>query len=161
MGTEHILLQTASFPENHTAENIVETIKEILANFSLDCYRIVAVVHDQDSNMEAFSRLMKEEYRWESTNCAAHRIQLCVEDGLKINAIARLVGDSRKLVNHFKHSTVATAALANRQKSMSMPVKKLVQDCATRWNSTYYLLERIVEISWPISAVLSDEKVTK
>lgn len=155
------LLQTASFPENHTAENIAEKIKEILTNFSLDCYRIVAVVHDQGSNMEAFSRLMKEEYRWESTNCAAHRIQLCVEDGLKINAIARLVGASRKLVNHFKHSTVATAALANRQKSMSMPVKKLVQDCATRWNSTYYLLERIVETRWPISAVLSDEKVTK
>ena len=76
--------------------------------------------------MEAFSQLMKEEYRWESTNCAAHCIQLCVEDGLKINAITWLVGASRKLVNHFKHSTVATAALANRQKSMSMPVKKLV-----------------------------------
>ena len=44
---------------------------------------------------------------------------------------------------------------------MSMPVKKLVQDCATRWNSTYYLLERIIETRWPISAVLSDEKVTK
>ena len=155
------MLQTASFPENHTAENITENIEEILANFSLDCYRIVAVVHDQGSNKEAFSRLMKEEYRWESTNCAAHRIQLCVEDGLKINAIAWLVGASQKLVNHFKHSTVATAALANRQKSMSMPVKKLVQDCATRWNSTYYLLERTVETRWPISAVLSDEKVTK
>ena len=125
------LLQTASFPENHTAENIAEKIKEILANFSLDCYRIVAVVHDQGSNKEAFSWLVKEEYRWESTNCAAHRIQLCVEDGLKINAIAWLVGANWKLVNHFKHSIVATAALANRQKSMSMPVKKLVQDCAT------------------------------
>ena len=44
--------------------------------------------------MEAFSRLMREEYKWESTNCVAHRIQLCVDDGLKINAIARLVGAS-------------------------------------------------------------------
>ena len=84
-----------------------------------------------------------------------------MEDGLKINAIARLVGASRKLVYHFKHSTFATATLANRQKSMSMPVKKLVQDCATRWNSTYYVLERTVETRWPISAVLSDDKVTK
>ena len=52
------LLQTINFPENHTAENISEKIKEILANFSLDCYRVV--VHDQSSNMEAFSRLMKK-----------------------------------------------------------------------------------------------------
>ena len=105
-GLNTFLLQTASFPENHTAENIAEKIKEILANFSLKCYRIVAVVHNQGSNMEAFSRLMKEEYRWESTNCAAHRIQLCVENDLKINAIARLVGASQKLVKHFKHSTI-------------------------------------------------------
>ena len=49
------LLQTVNFPENHTAENISEKIKEILANFLLDCYRVVAVVHDQGSNMEAFS----------------------------------------------------------------------------------------------------------
>ena len=154
------MLQTINFPENHTTENISEKIKEILANFSLDCYRVVAVVYDQGSNMEAFSRLMKEEYNWESTNCAVHRIQLCIDDGLKINAIAWLVGACRKLVNHFRHSTIATAALADRQKCMSMPVKKLVQDCATKWNSTYYLLERIIETRWPISAVLSDEKVT-
>ena len=75
---------------------------------------------------------MKEEYRWESTNCAAHRIQLCVEDGFKISAIAQLVSASRKLVSHFKHSTAATAALADRQKRIGMPVKKLPQDCATR-----------------------------
>ena len=66
---------------------------------------------------------MREEYKWESTNCAAHRIQLCVDDGLKINAIAQLVGASQKLVNHFRHSPIATAALADRQKSMNVPVK--------------------------------------
>ena len=68
---------------------------------------------------------------------------------------------TEKLVNHFRHSIIATAALADRQKCMSMPIKKLVQDCGASWNSTYYLLERIVETRWPISAVLSDEKVTK
>ena len=59
------------FPENHTAENISEKIKEILADFGLECHRVV-VVHDQGSNMEAFSRVMKAQYGWESTNCAAH-----------------------------------------------------------------------------------------
>jgi len=155
------VLQTMSFPENHTAENIAEKVKGILANFCLDCGGVVAVVHDQGSNMEAFARLMKAEFGWESTNCAAHRIQLCVEDGLKIDAIAQLLATCRKLVGHFKHSTVATAALADRQKRMGMPVKRVIQDCSTRWNSSYYLLERLVETRWPISAVLSDEKVMK
>jgi len=44
---------------------------------------------------------------------------------------------------------------------MGMPVKSVIQDCSTRWNSSCYLLERFVETRWPISAVLSDEKVTK
>ena len=88
-------------------------------------------------------------------------IQLCVEGGLKLNTIERLLGACRKPVGHFKHSTVATAALVNRQKRMNMPVKKLLQDVSTRWNSFYYLLDRLVEMRWPISAVLSDERVTK
>ena len=56
------LLQTMSFLENHNAENISEKIKEILANFSLDCHKVVATVHDQGGNMEGFSGLMREEY---------------------------------------------------------------------------------------------------
>ena len=155
------LLQTANFPENHTADNIYEKLKEILSNFHVSCDKVVSVVHDQGSNMQACARLMKSEFGWESVNCAAHLIQLCVQDGLKLNTIDRLLGASRKLVTHFKHSTVATAALVDRQKSMNMAVKKLLQDVSTRWNSTYYLLDRLTEMRWPISAVLSDKRVTK
>ena len=67
---------------------------------------------------------MKSELGWESINCAAHLIELCVKDGLKMNMIERLLGVYQRLVTHFKHSTVATAALADREKRMNMLVKK-------------------------------------
>ena len=76
--------------------------------------------------MQACLRNMKTEYGWESVKCAAHCLQLCVEDGLKINSIARLLGASQKLVSHIRHSTTATAALIDRQKQMNMPIKKLL-----------------------------------
>jgi len=65
--------------------------------------------------MEAFACLMKAEFGWESTNCVAHRIQLCVEDGLKIDPIALLLAICQKLVGHFKHSTVATGLQAKKE----------------------------------------------
>ena len=37
----------------------------------------------------------------------------------------------------------------------------LIQDVSTRWNSTFYMIERLVEQRWPITAVLSDNSVTK
>ena len=37
----------------------------------------------------------------------------------------------------------------------------LIQHCATHWNFTFHLLERLIEMRWTVSAVLSDKKVTK
>ena len=39
--------------------------------------------------------------------------------------------------------------------------KLLIQSCATRWNSCYEMLLRLLEMRWPVSAVLSDDSVTK
>lgn len=39
--------------------------------------------------------------------------------------------------------------------------KKLIQSSATRWNSTIYMLERLVGQRWPIVAVLPDDSITK
>ena len=122
---------------------------------------MVTVVHDQGSNMQAFLRILHDDSGWASVNCAAHTLQLCVNEGLQIRSIAALLASGRKLVGHFKHSSKATAALAQKQKQMNMPVKKLIQDCPMRWNSSFYMLERILEIRWPISAVLGDESITK
>ena len=92
------LLQTMNFPENHTAQNIEDKLKEILSNFEIGLEKIVAVVHDQGSNMQTCFRNLKNEYGWESIKCAAHCLQLCVEDDFKINCITRLLGASQKLV---------------------------------------------------------------
>jgi len=56
---------------------------------------------------------------------------------------------------------VATVALKEKQDQMNINVKKLINSCATRWNSTYEMHKRILKLCWPIVAVLSDESVTK
>ena len=56
------------------------------------------------------------------------------------------------------HSSLATDTLKQRQRKMGLPQKKLKQDIATRWNSTFYMVH---QMRWPVVAVLSDDYVTK
>ena len=92
---------------------------------------------------------------------SGHCLQLCVNAGLSINTTERVTGAASKLVGHFKHSVVASEELKKRQKQMEQSELKLIQSCTTQWNSTYYMLKRLVETRWPVSAVLSCEQVTK
>lgn len=61
---------------------------------------------------------------------------------------------------HFRHSAKATQALKDKQEGVARP-KKVVQDVPTRWNSSFYMLERLLQIHLPIVAVLTDKKVSK
>ena len=39
--------------------------------------------------------------------------------------------------------------------------KGLIQDVSTSWNSTFYMLEGLSLLHWPVIAVLSDQSLTK
>ena len=44
---------------------------------------------------------------------------------------------ARRLVGHFKKSTVSSSFLHQRQRSAGHPELQLINDSATLWNSTY------------------------
>ena len=88
--------------------------------------------------------------------------QLCVIEGLGINAIAQALAAAKALlVKHFHHSARATEELRKKQESMNQPTHKLVNECKTRWNSTFYMCRSLLQNRWPVSAVIADESVTR
>ena len=111
--------------------------------------------------MELSMEILSEDEGWSSLFCSAHCLQLCIKAGLSISAIDRLIGASQKLVSHFHHSVVASEALKKKQQQMNINGRKLVKSCTTRWNSTFEMLDRLIKLRWPVTAVLSDEEVTK
>ena len=154
-----VLLSASYMPENHTGENIAKRTIETLEDFGIATNKLVSTVHDQASNMVAAGGKISEMVEGhEDLLCAAHRLQLCVTHSLQEENVSTLLSDARALVGHFRRSSKATTALLNRQ-SCPKP-KKLIQDCATRWNSQLLMLERLLELRLPVLAVLNDEAVS-
>ena len=66
----------------------------------------------------------------------------------------------RKIVAYFHKSAKGTEELQKIQVSLNLPQHKLIQDMETRWNSTYYMLKRIIEQRASISQYLEDHNVS-
>jgi len=157
---QNFVLETLAFPERHTGGNIADKLKGVGERWGIT-HKVIIVSHDQGSNMEAAMEVLTNDCNWQSLPCCAHRLQLCLLAGLKINAIDKLIGAVKKIVSHFSHSVVATEALKNKQQQMNITAKKLINSCPTRWNSTYEMLQRVLKLRWPVTAVLSDDTITK
>ncbi|XP_074537188.1 E3 SUMO-protein ligase ZBED1-like [Halichoeres trimaculatus] len=153
-------LATMPLEERHTGANIMTWMEEVLAKFDILPTKIKAVVHDSGSNMVAAMRLLEEKHGWASIRCAGHTLQLIVNTALKETTISRALGAARQLVEHFKRSELASTKLKMKQEQMNVKKNALIQDVSTRWNSTFHMIERLLEQRWPLTATLSDPEVT-
>lgn len=155
-------METKAFELSHTGVNIAQQLGDAANAFAIPNYKRVAVVHDNASNMKLCTEtLKKEQGSVQGVCCSGHTLQLCINTALKQDRLRRTVSAARNLVGHFKKSAKATAALKEKQMQQNIVQHKLIQDVATRWNSTYEMLNRLVEQRWPVTAVLSDPSITK
>jgi hypothetical protein len=144
-------------PERHTGENISRRIAEIISEFHLTD-KVVAIMHDNARNMDA---AFCKSPQFTSLHCFGHTIQLCIKGALDIPNVSKLLSRARKLVGHFKHSTTIAAELRKRQEVLNLPPHELIQDVATRWNSSQEMLERLSEQRRAVTDIMLDVTFTK
>ncbi|XP_065667951.1 zinc finger BED domain-containing protein 4-like [Hydra vulgaris] len=78
--------------------------------------------------------------------CLAHTLQLVVKDGcLNNERISLLTATCRRIVGHFKHSVKSYKLLRQSQEVLGLPKHVIIQDEPTRWNSTFHMLNRLIE----------------
>ena len=130
---ESKVLKTCEMSERHTALNIAEKLRDSRSEWKIDEERVSAIVHHNASNIT----LAVQNLGWQSMPCFAYTLQLAVNNGLEVSQINRLVSIARKTVGGFKHSSLAMTALKEKQQQLSVPQHHLIQDVATRWNSTW------------------------
>ncbi|KAF0707481.1 zinc finger BED domain-containing protein RICESLEEPER 1-like isoform X1, partial [Aphis craccivora] len=71
--------------------------------------------------------------------CSAHTLQLCIDNGLKVEVIKKLLTKARKVVKVLR--TQSYAALLKKD-----CLKQAVLDNSTRWDTTYLMLIRLYEL---------------
>lgn len=77
--------------------------------------------------------------------CFAHTIQLALNDAkAKTPGFSNTMKKVRTIIGHYKHSTKATEHLLTISKARGHTYLELLQDCKTRWNSEYLMLERLL-----------------
>ena len=145
------LLDTKEFLGAHTGVNIAAELEAVLDEWGLSASNIAAVVTDNGSNIiRAISDL-----EWPSITCFSHTLQLAVIEGTtSTSEICKALGRCRKLAGHFHHSPKSTDLLKQKQSDLHVPPHRLIQEVSTRWNSSFYMVERIVEQQQPLCATL-------
>ena len=147
------VLATRVVHDRHTGTNIAREVNKIFSEFKLD--KPLAIVTDNAANMGIAAR----ELGIHHVHCYSHTLQLAIEEGLKITQISKTLGSARKLVSHFSHSVLATNSLLEKQ--TTLPKLKLIQDVATCWNSSFYMMDRLLKLRIPVYGVIFDDEITK
>ncbi|KAI4808180.1 hypothetical protein KUCAC02_000246 [Chaenocephalus aceratus] len=104
------VLRTTIMPERHTAVNIVQRLKETIEEWDLVVF---CTIHDNAALNLAMELCKQFPHH---LGCAGHTIQLAIKAGLP--EIAKTTDAARRVVSHFRHSSVAVCALKKRQEQL-------------------------------------------
>jgi hypothetical protein len=150
---QEVLLSCEHLAYPHTGEVISEELLRIIRQWHLEA-KVFTVATDNGSNMVKGIRLLNENYitNVERQPCAAHTLQLSVQEGLKqcksihrrvksLQAFFRLPKQAQRL----REAQSRSRSNQGEEDFVESPLDVLT-DVKTRWNSTYLAWKRLLEL---------------
>lgn len=127
---------------------LAQEIRRILELWNLND-KITFAVSDNANNIKNALNMLG----FKNIGCFAHTLNLIVQSALTLEE--DLINKVKQIVSHFRRSTVANNALKTYQidNGIKEP-KKLIQDVPTRWNATYYMICRFVELETSVRGTM-------
>ena len=148
------LLHSKEFPDSHTGEHIAEVLKGVLQDWNLSLDSLAAFTTDNVVNIASAIDFLP----CTRLPCFSHCLNPAVEKACSIPEISRAIARCRRLVSHFNHSSKSVYLLKQKQEIFHHPIQNLIQDVSTRWNSSYYMICRVIDQQQPLCAALLELK---
>ncbi|XP_065323654.1 uncharacterized protein LOC135930795 [Gordionus sp. m RMFG-2023] len=139
----HIPLRNVYTITTDNGANLVKSIK-LLNECSLDEMDDIDINND-DNNFEDISEFdIPEIIKDFSTKiycirCAAHTLQLAINDSLKNNIFKTIIDKARDVAKYLRTPTIVRIL-------KSMKRQMAILDCTTRWSSICMMLERLISL---------------
>lgn len=135
----------------HTAELIAENWHATFEKWGLS-NKVIAMLTDGAANMKAAVSLTSIQ----GFTCNIHLLQLVLKNSCFVkSSVCNLLSTAKKIVTHFHHSVNSSKVLRQAQATLGVPLHELIQDEPTRWNSTFHMLQRLVEQRTAITVATS------
>ncbi|CAG9790704.1 unnamed protein product [Diatraea saccharalis] len=134
---------------SHTPTALAEELKRIVQKWNIEG-KILLAVSDNGANIKC---AIEKYLGWKHFNCY---LNLVVYKALEHEKITNIIDNAKAIVAYLKKSNVAWEKLKRYLEQAGKPIKRPLQEVPTRFNSKYYMLERLLELKDEINSALSN-----
>lgn len=155
----NVVLKCEEFEGRHTGDAITNKFESMLSEWNINKAQVHCMVRDEGSNMKRAMTLAG----FNDIDCTAHKLQTNIKNGLNSQEfLVNMIQKCKKIATHFNHSTIAQCQLAKIQMRLNpdqIPLT-VIRDCTTRWNSTFYMLERCLKLKDALCLYANDNNIS-
>jgi hypothetical protein len=139
-------LNCTIFPGEHKKQDLLNKILAMTTEFELPHSKISCLLGDNEPTNNAMADNLP--FQW--NGCFNHLLELVTSSIIKEDTISDLLANCRALVGEIKKSPKAEEELRTYQvQLLNIPKEKtltVIQDVATRWWSTWSMLDRLCDL---------------
>ncbi|XP_056860062.1 putative AC transposase [Raphanus sativus] len=148
------IISFCAFPPPHTGVAIALKLTELLREWGLE-KKVFSLTVDNASANDNMQGILKRKLQKDlvcsgeffHVRCSAHILNLIVQDGLAV--ISGALDKIRETVKFLKGSESREITFQNCIETVGVPAEVakagLILDVTTRWNSTYFMLDRAID----------------